>query len=65
MDINDIGVKSDNEIIKFIHEKLNLPPSETLSSAEINAIVEAIKRRPDNPIIYGDPLDEYISYRNQ
>lgn len=65
MDIHDIEQKKDNDLVKFIHEKLNIPSVETLSGAEVNAIVEAIKKRPDNPIIYGDPLDIYLSHRNQ
>lgn len=65
MDIHDIEQKKDNDLVKFIHEKLQIPSTETLSGAEINAIVEAIKQRPDNPIIYGDPLEEYISHRNE
>jgi len=65
MDIHDIEQKKDNDLLKFIQEKLNIPSFETLSGAEVNAIVEAIKRRPDNPIIYGDPLEEYISHRNE
>lgn len=65
MDIHDIEQKKDNDLVKFIQEKLNIPSVETLSGAEINAIVEAIKQRPDNPIIFGDPLEEYISHRNE
>lgn len=65
MDIHDIEHKKDNDLVKFIQEKLNIPSVETLSGAEVNAIVEAIKQRPDNPIIYGDPLEEYIAHRNQ
>lgn len=65
MDIHDIEHKKDNDLVKFIQEKLNIPSVETLSGAEINAIVEAIKQRPDNPIIFGDPLEEYIAHRNE
>lgn len=65
MDIHDIEKKKDNDMLKFIQEKLGIPSVETLSGAEINAIVEAIKQRPDNPIIFGDPLEEYISHRNE
>lgn len=65
MDIHDIEHKKDNDLVKFIQEKLNIPSVETLSGAEINAIVEAIKQRPDNPVIFGDPLEEYISHRNE
>lgn len=65
MDINDIETKRDNEVLKFIQEKLGIDPSETLKAAEINSIIEAIKKRPDNPVLYGDPLEEYISHRNQ
>jgi len=65
MDINDIEVKRDNEIKKLIIERLGIHESETLSAEEINAIVEALKKRPTDPIWTGDPWEVYVSYRNQ
>ncbi len=65
MNIQDIEIKKDNEIKKQIANYLGIPSYEMLSAAEINAIVEAIKKRPDNPILYGDPLEEYLANRNQ
>lgn len=64
MDVNDIEVKKNNEVLKLIHERLNIPSDETLSAQEINAIVEALKNRTE-PIWTADPLEEYLSHRNQ
>ena len=64
MDINDIETKKDNEALKFIREKLGIPENESLRAEEINAIVEAIKNRSD-PVWTGDPLEEYLSHRNE
>lgn len=65
MDIHDIEVKKDNEALKIILERMGIPSVEFLTAQELNAIVEAIKQRPDNPVIYGDPLEEYIAHRNE
>lgn len=65
MDVNDIEKKHDNEALKFIREKLGIPENESLRAEEINAIVEAVKQRPDFPIWEGDPLEEYLSHRNE
>lgn len=65
MDINDIEQKQDNEFLLTIIDRLGIPSVETLKAIEINAIIEAIKKKADNPVIYGDPLDDYISFRNQ
>ena len=64
MNVNDIEVKKENDVLKFIHEKLGIPQNETLRAVEINAIVEALKDRSD-PVWTGDPLEEYISHRNE
>jgi len=64
MDVRDIELKKENDVLKFIHEKLGVPHNETLRAAEINAIVEALKHRPTDPVWTGDPLDEYLSHRN-
>ena len=65
MDINDIEQKQDNEFLLTIIDRLGISSVETLKAIEINAIIEAIKKKADNPVIYGDPLDDYISFRNQ
>lgn len=65
MDIHDIEIKKDNEALKIILERMGVPSVEFLTAQELNAIVEAIKQRPDNPVIYGDPLEEYIAHRNE
>lgn len=65
MTVNDIEQKFDNQIKEEVLSRLNINRNETLSASEINAIVEAIKQKPTEPIWTGDPWEVYVSYRNQ
>ena len=64
MNINDIVKKEDNSNKKRLMELLNIPEKESLRAEEINAIIDAIKNM-NIPLLTGDPLDEYISHRNE